>query len=363
MADDKEVLKKINEYLSKKQYREALKFLETCGVNEPEIYNMKGIVYMNLNDPVSAEKMYSIAISNAKKSRKRIPHFFYSNRAFALLRLGKVKNAFADMKTALAIAPNEAKLFDMYATIYVSVGEFKNALNILDEGLKHLPGSPLLIKKKKDIIELSKNIIDPYTALIDTASQYIKKKEPRSALQVLENAKQYGETAELYEMIARCYWDLEKHKQGYETVSKAIKLAQDNETKAEYLWIKAKFANTLHNKEEAVDLCRQAVKFEKKAQYIYDLSFYFMLCRKNKQALDSIDTAIKFNPTNPHYYIRKGDILSHMGRIDESIKMYEKAISCDPLLKLAYERRMHAYNVKKYNIGTKNKTNDKGMFG
>ena len=57
------------------------------------------------------------------------------------------------------------------------------------------------------------------------------------------------------------------------------------------------------------------------------------------------------NPTNPHYYIRKGDILSHLYRIDDAIKMYEKAIRLDPLLKIGYERKENALTAKKYGIG------------
>lgn len=356
----KEVIKEVNTLIEKKEFKKALKLLEDCKFEEPEIYNMKGIVYMNLNDPKNAEKMYTKAIRMARK-KDIIPHFYYSNRAFAMMRLNKPEDAIRDVETAIQLAPNEVKLYDLLSNIYVTLGDFKKALEILDNALKIFPGHPGILKKKNEVIEISKKMIDPYKSLLDAADSRLKNKEPRIALDILENAKSYDETYELYELMARCMWDLEKYEEGYEAIDKAVKLCKDDDKKAELLWAKAKFANALKKHKEAIKLCKKAIELDKKPQYLYDLSFYLMIERKDNDALKTIDKAIKMNPTNPHYYIRKGDILSHLYRIDDAIEMYDKAIQLDPLLKIAYERKENVLTAKKYGVGEEYKKK-KEMF-
>jgi len=356
----KDVLKQVNSYIEKKEFDKAMKFLESSGVEAPEIFNMKGIIYMNLDDPKTAEKMYSKAINMAKK-KGNVPHFFYSNRAFAMLRLGRQKDALNDVEKAISISPNEVKLYDLLSNIYVSMNMFKEALNILDKASAIFPGHPMIIKKKKEVVDLSKIVIDPYKSLIDAASKYMKDKEPRIALDILDRTKNYKQTDEVYGMMARCYWEIEDYEKGYKVIDNAIKLCDDKKKKAEYLWVKAKFSNALNKKKEAIKLCRQALKLDDKPQYYYDLSFYLMIERKNNDALKQINKAIKVQPYNPHNYIRKGDILSHLHKMDKAIEMYDKAIELDPLLKSAYERKQNAINAKKFEVG-EHKKRSKDMF-
>ncbi|MCC7570099.1 tetratricopeptide repeat protein [Candidatus Micrarchaeota archaeon] len=359
--DVKEVLKQINTYLDKKEFKEALKFLNECGLNDPEIYNMKGIVYMNLNNPEVAEKMYSSAIEESKKFNKPTPHFFYSNKAFALVRLKRFQEAIEAVETAKKISPNDVKLFDVLANIHIAMGDYKKAMDVVEEGLKIMPGHPQLIKKRKSIAEVISDVIDPLKFLLDSASKHLKNKEPRSALDILKEAQKFKESTELYDYLTRCYWELENYEEGYKTITKAIQLSDSDKEKAGFLWIKAKFANSIQKPDEAVKLCEQAIKLNKQPNYYYDLSMYLLILRKTKDALKQIDNAIKHNPLNPHYHIRKGDILSHMHKFDEALKLYEHAISLDPLMEIAYKRKLAVISTNKYKIGEKKK--NKEMFG
>ena len=351
----KEILSHANNLIKSRQFDLALEYLDNTKVNQPEIYNVKGIIYMNKNQPDKALEMYNKCLELAKTNNREVA-FFYSNRSFAYLRLGKIDKAIDDVKKALSMSSNESKLYDLLSNLYVSKGDYKKALEILDDGLKQLPGNATLIKKRGTVIELSTIIYDPYSSLLDSAMNHHKQKEPRIALQILKRAQEFGETYEFYELQSRCYWDLEKHDQGYTAISKAIELVKDNDKKAEFYWVKAKYCHTLNKGSETIEYCQSAINLNKSnPQFYYDLAFYLMIERNTKDALKNIDHALKLKATHPLYYVRKGDILSHMGQLTLADQMYEKAIELDPLNKLAYERRLALVGTKKYGVGDKMK--------
>ena len=109
--------------------------------DEPNFWIQKGIVLRGLQRSQEANEFYQEAISVYDEviDKNRNNSLFWADRGFVLLQLNRPQDAFSSYDRALTIDSNFYEALSGKANVYGSVGEYQQALELLDRAAEVRP--------------------------------------------------------------------------------------------------------------------------------------------------------------------------------------------------------------------------------
>lgn len=124
-------------------------------------------------------------------------------------------------------------------------------------------------------------------------------------------------------------------------------IAKVPDDKEAYLTLGAVYWKRVGDRLKALEYTRKAAKVDPNNKLAYNQQAYVYLdLREYAKAMEALDTYIAIAPDEPNPYDSRAEVYAFMGRLDESIRWYEKAVEIDPNFGLAKIRLalMYALN-------------------
>ncbi|MCH4895920.1 tetratricopeptide repeat protein [Marinilabiliaceae bacterium JC040] len=237
----------------------------------PKSYFVKGVVYQSIFEtPIPAfKKLSEQPLETAYEAYKKCIELDKKER-YSKKMIPYYKNLKIDFSNQGAKLFNESKLEE-------ALKSFKNVLEINDSK----------ILKKEKVIDTA---IIYYTAL--TSYKLAKYKE---AITLYEKVLNYGyEPAKCYAALADSYTKMGDKEKGMKYLHEGYE----------------KFPNNLYMLGQLIN--------------------YYLLGGEPEKAEKYLDAAIEKEPTNISFYRAKGTLYEKLKRLDDAIKMYDKALEIDP---------------------------------
>ncbi|MCC7552348.1 tetratricopeptide repeat protein [Candidatus Micrarchaeota archaeon] len=356
----KQILEEVRELNKQRKFQEALDLINKNIEDDPAVYNALGFIKMNLGKYKESLKDYDEAIKREKNSA-----FLYSNKAFVYFRMQDWKNTILELNNAIKKNPTIPEFYELRAKANMLNNNTKESLEDIEEAIKLAPTQEKFYEKKKEII----NIIQLKTEtdniaenIFENAREHFKKKEFYTAAALLQKAISIKETGEFYELIGICKNNLNNFEEGLKDLEKAKKLDPKKDS------IYRNIAKTLlslggmTNYKKSLKEYDTAIKLDPKPIWYFERSYVYIRLQENKKALEDINITLKFDPNNPMFLTRKGDIYAYSGNIDKAIEYYDKALVIDPLNKEIYDKKEGALLAKEKKIDF-SQFREKGMYG
>lgn len=189
-----------------------------------------------------AEKYEDSSI--AERSRGNLPRL-YLNIGNQYYRQENNEEALKQYKKAIELNPSYISAYYQAGLVYRRKGE-------LDKALEYFDSSIDIAKKSDDIdnVERSQRAARDY--LVFLASNQIEEENYRQALDLLEKASEYGESASMYYRFAEAHNFLWQYEQALDNAQKALNLEDGGRTAQARIYFELGLAHMgLDNKKEA----------------------------------------------------------------------------------------------------------------
>jgi tetratricopeptide (TPR) repeat protein len=201
--------------------------------------------------------------------------------------------------------PNNAKLYDKRANIYISLKQLNEAVN-----------------DAKRAIKLDSAKADFYMTLVDA---YYTQNNTRLAKELLEIIqKKFPENVDALLKLAEIYYIVKQYQKGIDYVNKALKI---NERLAKAYYLKGSIYRESGDTARAVSSLETAIEQDTKFENAYiDIALMYA-ARKNPIALEYYNNALKINPYNDNTIYARAKLLQDIGKIDEAIIEYKSILT------------------------------------
>jgi tetratricopeptide (TPR) repeat protein len=231
-------------------------------------------------------------------------------KAQKLLRQGQYQEAIKIFEEINGAHPEEESILLMLSWAYYDSGAVQKAMECLN----------MLLER-----ELQRKIFTGF-AFDELARIYKQEKKFDKLVEICEKAiTAQPEDVGLLAELGNSYLQLGKAKEACDIYEKIIKMENDNP--AFYcLWGEALFAAGLFSESEEAYVRAGKIDPEQAANYCFKLTVLFQQAGNHKEAIRLIDKCIALSPENPPYYCSLGDSLIGLGKIEEAMKTYEKAV-------------------------------------
>ena len=130
-----------------------------------------------------------------------------------------------------------------------------------------------------------------------------------------------------------------KPKKPADIYEKLIEIENDNPVFYCHLG-EALFAAGLNKESEKAYLKAGEIDPEQSDRYYFKIAVLFQQAQKHNDAERLLNKCIAVNSSNPLYYCSLGDSLVGLGKIQNALEAYEKAVQCDNSRAGAYYNRL-----------------------
>ena len=330
---------------------EALEYLN----KEINDYPDNGYAFAWVASIRNYNKEYGRALTAANTAVKKIPSkdkeykaFAFSTRASVFLNLEDTIQAIKDYTQAIALTPEDDRLYNARAQVYYEQGKYDLADN-----------------DYRKMISLKEGDVMGYMGLGRNANAQKKYEDAIKQFDYVNKLEPSYSSA--YSFRAESYIGLKKYKEAIDDVITALGIDQDDKAFYELQTLAdSAFAQTV------TKLKVQKLKEPKESSWPYDLGVVYertdryakaipfykesLAIESNKEianrisncyneigdydkALEYCDQAIAFDSTKTNYLYFKANILDNAGRSEEAIKVMDSYIAQNPDEYFPYYRR------------------------
>ncbi|PCJ25468.1 MAG: hypothetical protein COA94_06130, partial [Rickettsiales bacterium] len=275
----------------------------------------------------------------------------YNHAATELNDSHQFKESIKVCQKALKIDSKDAFCYMEISRSYLELGKKSEALKMVEKSIKLDPNNIFALYQKifvldsikpinkKELVKLGYKILEKnsedklaYIVLIKSLAGLGKKREMISAA---EKYISYHASVVNYLNLANAYAEIGKPDEYLLTIEKAINLDQSD---LRPLWFKIQALFHLKRYVEVIPVSNKFLKLQPdntgvlafKADALATLARY-------EEALNTYNIAIETKPKNPTaLYLCKGLMLHKLGRLRESVQMYNKVLRLDPKNVSAY---------------------------
>jgi tetratricopeptide (TPR) repeat protein len=351
MSNVKEILEKVALLRKERKIDDALDMINKCDEKSLDVEIVRAELYAEKGDYRNAVSILDGAISKYGPNKQ-----LYMKRSVFRFKLDDRKGALEDIMSAHEIDPNDINVRKGLIDVNASLGNYEEALRILENTNFNGIDTGMLERKKNllRLIQLKKEV-DKYNFMLDCVRASIKDEHLLIAKELFEAIDERRD-AEYYETGCVLYRKLGMPYRVIELAEEAISKKKTNEKLLRTL---AFAYMDIHKFNEAVHVFEELLKTRKDDPNLHaDMALGYLNIGELKKALKHIDTAIKIDPYRDTYYIRKGDITARIEGLESALKMYEKAISLNPMSEEAIERKETVLSI----LYGKASERDKGLF-
>lgn len=330
---------------------EALKYLNQEISEHPEngyAFVWVALVRVSTEEFGRALTASNIAIKKIPSKDKEYKSFAYSTRAQVFLNINDTVNALKDYAQAIALTPEDDRLYNARAQVYYEQGKYDLADN-----------------DYRKMISLKEGDVMGYMGLGRNANAQKKYEDAIKQFDYVNKLEPSYSSA--YSFRAESYIGLKKYNEAIDDVITALGIDQDNKAFFELQTLAdSAFAQTV------TKLKVQKLKEPKEYSWSYDLGVVYertdryakaipfykesLAIESNKEianrisncyneigdydkALEYCDQAIVLDSTKTNYLYFKANILDNAGRSEEAIKVMDSYIAQNPEEYFPYYRR------------------------
>jgi len=246
--------------------------------------------------------------------------------------LGKHREALAHLAEAGNLTPKDPKVWLEKAKLHRLAGDLKGARRALQEASELAPQNAGVIRFKAEMLydqeryedanqllaRLQTGDRDDLDVKLLEAKITIRLERPKVAITLLERLiEDYGERPDILYLQGLVEEILEKHDRAVETYRKAIKgstaPAELSQVHTVLEYYNRLLADGSGNGFAGLGMIEGLLKL-----------------RRNKEALDWVDRALRSTPGNKELWDAKGEILLNVQRYSEAIHCFEESLGIDP---------------------------------
>lgn len=330
---------------------EALKYLNQEISEHPEngyAFAWVALVRVSTEEFGRALTASNIAIKKIPSKDKEYKSFAYSTRAQVFLNINDTVNALKDYAQAIALTPEDDRLYNARAQVYYEQGKYDLADN-----------------DYRKMISLKEGDVMGYMGLGRNANAQKKYEDAIKQFDYVNKLEPSYSSA--YSFRAESYIGLKKYNEAIDDVITALGIDQDDKAFYELQTLAySAFAQTV------TKLKVQKLKEPKESSWPYDLGVVYertdryskaipfykesLAIESNKEianrisncyneigdydkALEYCDQAIALDSTKTNYLYFKANILDNAGRSEEAIKVMDSYIAQNPEEYFPYYRR------------------------
>lgn len=330
---------------------EALKYLNQEISEHPEngyAFAWVALVRVSTEEFGRALTASNIAIKKIPSKDKEYKSFAYSTRAQVFLNINDTVNALKDYAQAIALTPEDDRLYNTRAQVYYEQGKYDLADN-----------------DYRKIISLKEGDVMGYMGLGRNANAQKRYEDAIKQFDYVNKLEPSYSSA--YSFRAESYIGLKKYNEAIDDIITALGIDQDDKAFYELQTLAdSAFAQTvaklkvqkLKEPKEYSWPYDLGVVYEKTDRYAKAIPFYkeSLAIESNKEianrisncyneigdydkALEYCDQAIALDSTQTNYLYFKANILDNAGRSEEAIKVMDSYIAQNPEEYFPYYRR------------------------
>ena len=330
---------------------------EEAGYTTARLYMNMAAIYKALGDTQMELRCYTKAID-------KNPMFgeFYVKKVMIFIQNQRYAEALETLDDMRKIFPDAFEGYDLAARIYMGQGKQKEALEIINEGIKKFENDVNLRISKINIL-LAMNLIEDAEKVVAElknniyASQFEKaiilqevtiasaKDDPETMYSLLTKAVSLEEAGTCDENTRYMLMMTAVLVKKYETAMEMAKVLVEQKSKSEFvvsaIYHIGEIANELGKTEEAVEYFKAATKklrqISMSSRTHYECYLYrtlaHMKIKEYDKALEMAEYIVDLQPERADGYMIYADIYRDMGDIDKSDKYFRMAQEKNPALK------------------------------
>ena len=330
--------------------------------NRWEILKEKGNLLFKEGKYEEAISLYSKAIALNNKQE-----VLFSNRATCQKCLKNYSKSIQDYKRSLEINPNNTKNYYRLSTVYILIGDFKEASLLCEKCISLEPSNQTYLQEKNEISDLeftynkiqekiknsefedaeilSKKLLDKCIGFNELKIIFIKilieNAKYNDALNYINNNQNIcinlDKSIYLKALIYYYLTDYDTAKKLINQISNKTKEVQDLENKIRTIPNVKNKANNLFKSqkyEEALNEYSNLMNFDpKNKKFMSTLYANRALCyqklNKNLEALKDSNLSVKNDPFYPRAYMKRGNVYMALKMPDDAKADFEKAKELD----------------------------------
>ena len=241
-----------------------------------------------------------------------------------LLRQRKYKKAITVLKNLHKNYPEEESILFMLSLAYYDDGDTKQAEKYLN----------VLLER-----ELKRKVFTGF-AFDELVRIYKQEKDFVKLVEICEKAiSVQPEDVGLLTELGNAYLQSGKAKEAGDIYERIISMESDNPV-FYCLWGEALFAAGLIKESEKAFIKAGEFDSEQSDYYFFKNAFLFQQAQKHEDAERLLNKCISVNSSNPLYYCSLGDSFISMGKIQNALEAYDRAIQYDNSRAASYYNRL-----------------------
>ncbi|MCQ2576050.1 MAG: tetratricopeptide repeat protein [Treponema sp.] len=334
----------------------AVIFLAGCGatkVENPETEKPENPVVEKEN---TEEKVEETTVEEVISEPEFIPepedpaNIKFAKDLQAALKAGKINDAIALFDTLPAELEGDLDLKMVLASLYVSTGDYDNALSVAQAILAIDPNH----KDAQELVVMVARAKGDTSAYKTAAKQILARDPYNASINIMEGEdyalnKKYKQAKESYKKALKSEPENEDALYGFAQMSyftNDLKSARNttqqildsNPENSAALAFMGKLAAEESNYAKAAKLTRQAIEYEP-ANYIYylDLGNYLAQQGKYSEAITAWDVCVDLDPSYFLAYAYRAGCYDEQGKFEEALENYRMVIKTNPKYYYAYE--------------------------
>lgn len=326
-------------------YSDVLKDAALTSDRRAQLLNDRGVAYARARHPRLAVEDFNRAVQLAPELAS-----VYNNRGNVLLSLGQTKEAIKDFDRAIVLAPGYAAAFSNRATARMKLDQVAGAIEDYTRAITLTPTSaaPLAGRGRAYLTQDR-----PYAAMRDFsralqsdvrfASAYIARAEAKLAVERQDEAVEDLSraivfdpvNADIYVQRGNAYMLARNQSSAVKDFAKAIEL--NSKLVPAYLGRALALAHAEAFEDAKSDLAN-ALEIDPRSADAYAIRAYvYKLTQQPELGAKEIAKALKLDSGRPLVEWVKGEIDEALGKPDEAIASYRKALAAKPTLREAAE--------------------------
>ncbi|QGA53189.1 tetratricopeptide repeat protein [Sulfolobus sp. E5-1-F] len=232
-----------------------------------------------------------------------------------LINKGKFDEALKRLKEEMEQKRDDPELYYLMGFVYFKTGKYKRAIDSLSKAVS--------LKKN----EAKYHCLLGYS-LYEEGYNIGDEKLIRKALKELQLSVEIdkdlpNKEKEYHYYMANILYELEDYEKALEEINETLKFYNSSEVHK----LKGDILFQLKKYDKAIEEYKTNLNDDKN---LYAIAYTYFTMGKYEQALEYYEKAISINPEEPYYYEGKAETLLFMGKLDEAYSTIKKALDIDP---------------------------------
>lgn len=345
-----------NVYLLQENIKKSIEYYnkaEQAGFSNPRLFVNQAALYNAIGDEQMELRCYTKAINS-----NPLLGDIYLKKAMLFINMKRYAEALETLDEMRKLFPDSFETYDLAAKIYTSLGNYNEAIRVIEEGISRFPedinmkiskmevfmaydkvteAEELLtqIKASKYAHLFKRPILLQEVSIAGTKNEPEKMKELLREVISLENG--ICDESSRYMLMVTC-----NILEDYATALEMAEVLEKQDSKTVFsisgLYYKGEFLKKLGKEKEALAHFRQVTKklrvFSTTNRSFYEVYLYRVLAHKNigeyENAIELAEYITNLQPERPDGYVVLADIYKAMGNEAKSEEIFKVAQEKDP---------------------------------